>query len=112
MFGNSAVNGFLEKRDRAPLARDLARQCLPRIVAECSLARVAQNGRMTRAGDAGVDLDRAGVAYGCNRETMKKHYIRKNALAIADQVFEKILGESEKKGSHEEPRPTQPNDEN
>lgn len=67
---------------------------------------------MTKAWDAGIDLDRAAVAYGCNRETMKKHYIRKNALAIADQVFEKIFGESEKKGSHEEPRPTQPNDEN
>lgn len=49
---------------------------------------------MTRAWDADIDLDRAAIAYGCNRETMKKHYIRKEALAVADAVFEKIHGRS------------------
>ena len=51
---------------------------------------------MTRAWDAGIDLDRAALAYGCNRETMKKHYIRKNALAVADAVFERVQNQPAK----------------
>jgi hypothetical protein len=47
---------------------------------------------MTRAWDADIDLDRAALAYGCNRETMKKHYIRKEALVTADDVFDRIHG--------------------
>jgi len=39
---------------------------------------------MTKAWDADIDLDRAAIAFGCNRETMKKHYIRKEALAILE----------------------------
>jgi hypothetical protein len=49
---------------------------------------------MTRAWDANIDLDRAAIAYGCNRETMKKHYIRKDSLAVADAVFERIHGKA------------------
>lgn len=45
---------------------------------------------MTKAWDADIDLDRAAIAYGCNRETMKKHYIRKEALAVADAVFIRV----------------------
>lgn len=47
---------------------------------------------MTKAWDADIDLDRAANAYGCNRETMKKHYIRKEALAVADAVFIRVQG--------------------
>ncbi|MBX9677560.1 MAG: hypothetical protein K2X38_02270 [Gemmataceae bacterium] len=47
---------------------------------------------MTKAWDAEIDLDRAAIAYGCNRETMKKHYIRKEALAVADAVFLRVQG--------------------
>ena len=45
---------------------------------------------MTKAWDAEIDLDRAAIAYGCNRETMKKHYIRKDAVAVADAVFFRV----------------------
>jgi integrase len=45
---------------------------------------------MTKAWDADIDLDRAAIAYGCNWETMKKHYIRKEALAVADAVFIRV----------------------
>ncbi len=45
---------------------------------------------MTKAWDADIGLDRAAIAYGCNRETMKKHYIRKEALAVADAVFIRV----------------------
>ncbi len=45
---------------------------------------------MTKAWDADIDLDRAAIAYGCNRETMKKHYIRKETLAVADAVFIRV----------------------
>ena len=65
---------------------------------------------MTKAWDADIDLDRAAIAYGCNRETMKKHYIRKDALVTADAVFEKIHG---KAGNGEAPKvDVQPNSEN
>jgi len=47
---------------------------------------------MTRAWDCDIDLDKAAIAFGCNRETMKKHYIRKDNLAVADAVFEKVNG--------------------
>jgi hypothetical protein len=50
---------------------------------------------MTRAWDADIDLDRAAIAFGCNRETMKKHYIRKEALVIADAVYERIHGKAD-----------------
>jgi len=65
---------------------------------------------MTKAWDADIDLERAAIAYGCNRETMKKHYIRKDALVTADAVFEKIHG----KGSNGEAlkADAQPNEEN
>ncbi len=56
---------------------------------------------MTRAWDAGIDLDRAALAYGCNRETMKKHYIRKNALAVADAVLEQVQSQSPKPAKNE-----------
>jgi hypothetical protein len=49
---------------------------------------------MTRAWDCDIDLDKAAIAFGCNRETMKKHYIRKDQLAIADAVFEQVNGMS------------------
>ena len=32
----------------------------------------------------------AAIAFGCNVETMKKHYIRKDRLAEADAVFARI----------------------
>lgn len=52
----------------------------------------------TRAWESGIDLDRAALAYGCNRETMKKHYLRKNQLVVADEVFRQVHGPSVEKG--------------
>jgi hypothetical protein len=45
---------------------------------------------MTQAWDADIPVDKAAIAFGCNVETMKKHYIRKDRLAEADSVFARI----------------------
>lgn len=45
---------------------------------------------MTQAWDANIPVDKAAIAFGCNVETMKKHYIRKDRLAEADAVFARI----------------------
>jgi integrase len=45
---------------------------------------------MTRAWDADIPVDKAAIAFGCNAETMKRHYIRKEKIAITDAVFDQI----------------------
>lgn len=45
---------------------------------------------MTRAWDANISVDKASIAFGCNAEMMKKHYIRKDRMAITDDVFAQI----------------------
>lgn len=49
---------------------------------------------MTRAWDADIPIDKASIAFGCNAETMKKHYIRKERMAITDAVFAQIQPEN------------------
>lgn len=45
---------------------------------------------MTKAWDQDIPIDKAAIALGCHPETMKKHYIRKDRVAIADQVLGQI----------------------
>lgn len=49
---------------------------------------------MTRAWDADIPVDKAAIAFGCNAETMKRHYIRKEKIAITDAVFDQIRTDS------------------
>jgi len=47
---------------------------------------------MTTAWDADVPIDKAAVAFDCNTQTMKKHYIQMEQLQIADEVYGRIHG--------------------
>ena len=39
---------------------------------------------------AGIPEGDAAVAFGCNPETMRKHYLNLDEVAIADQVFTRM----------------------
>lgn len=45
---------------------------------------------MSRAKQAGATYDQASVAFGCHPETMRKHYLLLDEMAISDAVFELI----------------------
>ncbi len=45
---------------------------------------------MTRAWAADIPLDKAATAFGCNVDTMRKHYIRLDEVAVAEEVFTRI----------------------
>ena len=47
---------------------------------------------MTRAKEAGVSYEDAAVAFGCNPDTMRKHYIALDEIAVSDRVMEAIQG--------------------
>lgn len=48
---------------------------------------------MTRAWDANISVDKAAIALGCHPETMKKHYVVKDRMAISDDVLKQIQGQ-------------------
>lgn len=45
---------------------------------------------MTRAREAGISVDDAAVAFGCNPITMKQYYLSPDEEAIADSVFDRL----------------------
>jgi len=45
---------------------------------------------MTRAREAGISVDDAAVAFGCNPATMKQYYLAPDEEAIADAVFDRL----------------------
>ena len=47
---------------------------------------------MSQARMAGIAEGDAAVAFGCNPETMRKHYLNLDEVAIADQVFARLRG--------------------
>ena len=49
---------------------------------------------MSRARMAGVSFDDAAVAFGCDPNTMRKHYIALEEQDIADRVMDKIQNET------------------
>ena len=48
---------------------------------------------MSRARMAGIAEGEAAVAFGCNPETMRKHYLNLDEVAIADGVFSLLRGD-------------------
>ena len=47
---------------------------------------------MSRAKAAGISYEDAAVAFGCNPETMRKHYVALDELAVSDRVMQAIQG--------------------
>jgi hypothetical protein len=56
---------------------------------------------MTRAKEAGISYEDAAVAFGCNPETMRKHYVAIDEIMVSDRVMEAIQGEGVKKENQE-----------
>ena len=47
---------------------------------------------MSRARMAGVSYDDAAIAFGCNPQTMRQHYIALDEVGSSDRVMDKIQG--------------------
>ena len=47
---------------------------------------------MTKAREAGIPVDDAAVAFGCNSATMKQYYLAPNEVDISDTVFDRLRG--------------------
>jgi integrase len=58
---------------------------------------------MSKARMLGVTYDDAAIAFGCNPETMRRHYLALNEVDITDRVMERLHGSNN--GS---PKPTEP----
>jgi hypothetical protein len=58
----------------------------------------------TVAWEAGIDMRQASVAYGCNVDTLMKHDVAMDELAVTDDVFGRIqLNNSQKQMSVKPP---------
>ena len=57
----------------------------------------------TRAWNAGIDVRKASIAYGCNVDTLMKHYVLLDEQQVTDEVFEQMNG-GEKDARREEER--------
>jgi hypothetical protein len=44
----------------------------------------------TMAWQAGIDVRHASIAYGCNVETMLKHYVQLDEQQVTDDVFARM----------------------
>jgi hypothetical protein len=44
----------------------------------------------TLAWEAGIDMRQASAAYGCNVDTLMKHYVALDEQAVTDEVFERM----------------------
>ena len=49
---------------------------------------------MSRARMAGISYDDAAVAFGCNPQTMRQHYIALDEVDISDRVMERIQSQT------------------
>ena len=47
---------------------------------------------MSRAKMAGVSYEDAAIAFGCNPETMRQHYLALDEIAITDRVMDEVQG--------------------
>jgi hypothetical protein len=56
----------------------------------------------TLAWNAGVDPRRASIAYGCNVETLMKHYVGLDEQQVTDDVFAQMKGGKGKRTDEEE----------
>ena len=44
----------------------------------------------TLAWKAGIDMRQASIAYGCNVDTLMKHYVAMDKQAVTDEVFARM----------------------
>jgi hypothetical protein len=44
----------------------------------------------TMAWKAGIDMRQASIAYGCNVDTLMKHYVAMDEQAVTDDVFRRM----------------------
>ena len=62
---------------------------------------------MSKALEAGVSYEEAAIAFGCNPQTMRWHYIALDEVAISDRVMDKIQGRNgEKNGEKHDAIPS------
>lgn len=47
---------------------------------------------MSRARQAGVSYAEAAIAFGCHPETMRRHYEKRDEVAMSDSVMDQIQG--------------------
>ena len=52
---------------------------------------------MSKAKAAGVSYEDAASAFVCNPETMRKHYIARDKMALTDRVMDEIQGRNGEK---------------
>ncbi len=51
----------------------------------------------TLAWEKGVDVRRASIAYGCNVDTLMRHYVSMDEQQVTDDVFEQMTGKKKTK---------------
>ena len=61
---------------------------------------------ITNAKRLGVSFEEAAVAFGCDPETMRQHYLALDEVAITDRVMAEIQGAGVKEGGTIRPGPT------
>lgn len=57
---------------------------------------------------SGIHFEDAAVAFGCNPDTMRKHYLELDEVAVTDRVMEAIQGNGKKADEtkpSEDPKP-------
>jgi hypothetical protein len=47
---------------------------------------------MSKAKEAGIHFEDAAIAFGCNADTMRKHYLALDELAVTDRVMDALQG--------------------
>ena len=63
---------------------------------------------MSRARMLGITYDDAAVAFGCNPETMRRHYLALNEVDITDRVMERMHDSANGSAKQTEPPPPPP----
>jgi len=89
----TCVKAFDPKRLKRRLQQQIADYCEENKGVRGFRPFTAHNFRdtaMTRAWDADSPVNKAAIAFGCNAETMERHYIRKEKIAMTDAVFDQI----------------------
>lgn len=51
---------------------------------------------MSKAKEAGIHFEDAAIAFGCNPDTMRKHHLELDEVAVTDRVMEAIQGNGKK----------------
>ena len=54
---------------------------------------------MSKAMEAGIHFEDAAIAFGCNPDTMRKHYLAMDEVTVTDRVMDAIQGNSAGNGA-------------